>query len=128
MNARCWASEAADAHAVDMARETARADEEDSVAVEIGATMRRALCGGEFVTVPHWTDRGGFAECEEIGTDAIAVLFDHIGDDAALPMLAALLRTDCPEARALVQYAAEKHAKANASDILNIRERVALEM
>lgn len=128
MNARCLTSYAADVHAMELSADQKRAEMADSVSREIATTMVLSLCRGLDVKVPAVKVAHCIEDLDtETDTDAFGVLFDHIGDDAAKPLLLALLRTNCPEARALVQYAAERHARFNAEEINDIRERCGME-
>lgn len=128
MNARCLTSYAADVHAMELSADQKRAEMADSVSREIATTMVLSLCRGLDVKVPvALIDKSGMQPDTEDDVDAFMVLFDHIGDDAAKPLLLALLRTNCQEARALVQYAAERHAFFWADQINDIRERCGME-
>jgi hypothetical protein len=119
MNARaafCFDSYVIDAHVAAMSATAAAADRADDVSDEIVKAMHSALCEGKAAAVPAVR-----SDDTEGDKPAFDVLFDHIGDDKAAPLLLALLRTDCAEARALVKYAAEQHANFNADDIAHIR-------
>jgi hypothetical protein len=107
--------------------ESARAVAQDGVAAEIEDTMLRALCGGEDVLVPVAVVNDEPFEDEVDEIDAWTAMSPHAGDNEAEFLLRALLRTNCPEARALVRYCASEHARLNADQINDIRDRVAME-
>lgn len=130
MNARPdWADVAERAHLRQMDAESKRDDGEAEITNEISSAMHRNLCLGEDVKVPSWKAGNPmkFADDEEVDKPALEILWFHLTDDKAEPLLLALLRTNTPEARALVEYAAARHAWFNASDINDIREREAME-
>lgn len=130
MNARPdWTDVAERAHLRVVDAESKRDDGEAEVTAEISDTMHRNLCLGEDVKVPSWKAGNPmvYASDDEIAKPALGILWEHLTDDKAEPLLLALLRTNTPEARALVEYAAARHAWFNASDILEIREREAME-
>lgn len=130
MNARaafCVDSLMADQHAATLSADQARGERAVDVEQEIDEAMVNALCRGQRAPVPAAAIADLAFDDRETEKDAFDVLFDHLGDDKAKPLLLALLRTNSPEALALVRYAAQRHAHFNANDINNIRDRVAME-
>ena len=129
MNARPdWTDVAERAHLRRVDADSKLADAEEQVKTEICEAMHRNLCLGEDVKVPSWKPgKGLYGDDTEVAAPALDILWEHLTDDAATPLLRALLRTNTPEAQAIVQYAAARHAWFNASDINDIREREAME-
>lgn len=130
MNARpCWSETAERSHLRAVDADSKRDDAEADVTTEISKAMHRNLCLGEDVKVPEWKAGNPmvYGEDREVEVPAINVLWLHLSDPKAEPLLLALLRTNSPEAQALVEYAAARHAWFNASDINDIREREAME-